>query len=204
MRRAPEPASRRLWLVGLAVLLSACSVFPQSQPLDIYRLPPPSIGDGQAAPADVSLRIARPAAGDVLSSSRIAVVPGANRLSVYEGVRWSSPVPALWRDYLLDAFHNDGRIGRLSSADEGLQADFELGGALGAFQAEYREGSPTVVIRFDARLVDTANRRILASRRFAATAQVTGEQVPEVVGAFGRAGDELAEELIEWALSQLN
>lgn len=192
-----------LWLLALSVGLGACTVLPESPPQDVYRLPPSALSPAPGDVADVSLRVARPSASDMLSSTRIAVVPEGNRFSVYQDARWSSPVPTLWRNHLLDAFHKDGRIERLSSARENLRADVELGGILQAFQTEYAGGTPEVVIRFDAHLVDAGSKRILASRRFAVTEQVAGSQVPEVVEAFGRASDNLSRELIDWTLSHV-
>jgi len=189
-------------LLLAAVAINACTILPESPPQDVFRLPPSAI-EARDGGTDMSLRIARPSAGDVLNSVRIAVVPEGNRLSVYEGVRWSSPAPVLWRDQLLDAFRKDGRVEHLSSGGEGLRADFELGGALRAFQTEYREGKPEVTIHFDARLVETGSRRIVASRRFTATEAVAGDQVPAVVETFGQATDALAAELIDWTVRHM-
>lgn len=191
----------RCWLLLVATTtLGACSVVPQSPPHDIYRLPPSSLGTGGGEPLDLSLRINRPAASDLLDSTRIVVVPEGHRLSAYQGARWSAPAPVLWRDHLLDAFHNDGRIARLSGAAERVWADVELGGTLRAFQTEYHAGGPEVVIQFDAQLVDSTGKRIIASRRFVAREAVQGAQLPAVVDAFGRASDGLARELIDWTL----
>lgn len=193
----------RVCLALVATGLSACSVLPESPPLDIYRLAPSSVGASRGEPVDISLRVARPSASELLSSTRIVVIPDGNRLSVYEGARWSSPAPILWRDHLLDAFHNDGRIARLSSSAERLQAEVELGGVLRAFQTEYRAGEPEVVIRLDAHLAGAPGKRIIASRRFVVREEVNGDQVPAVVDAFGRANDALARELIEWTLQHV-
>lgn len=196
--------ARHLWLwLPMAAGLGACSILPSAEPQDFYRLPPSSVAASQAAVVDRALRIDRPSANTLLRSTRIVVIPEGNRLSVYEGARWSSPAPSLWRDHMLDAFRNDGRVARLSRADERFQGDVELGGSLRAFQVEYREGGPEVVIQFDAHLVDIASRRIVASRRFAITERVDGEKVPAVVAAFGRACDALAGELIDWTMQHL-
>ena len=192
--------SSRLGMGLLTLMLSACSILPPAEPQDVYRLPPSSVTSDQGEGVDISLRLSRPAVNDLLARKRIVVVPEGNRLSVYQGAGWNSPTPQLWRDHLMEAFANDGRIARLSRAEERLQAEIELGGYLRAFQVEYRQGVPEVVIRFDAHLVDTGSRRILASRRFAMREPVEGEQVPAVVEAFGRAGDELAGELIDWTV----
>ena len=70
------------------------------------------------------------------------------------------------RNRLVDAFRDNGRIAGLSSDETSLQADYFLSGDLRAFQTEYENGQPVVVIRFDARLVKSSGLRIVASRRF--------------------------------------
>ncbi|MFO7594022.1 MAG: ABC-type transport auxiliary lipoprotein family protein [Pseudomonadota bacterium] len=195
----PWPSLRWGYLI-LAAGLSSCSVLPESSPHDIYRLPPSSVTASEGEGSELALRINTPSADALLSSTRIVVIPDGNRVSVYQGVRWRSPAPVLWRDHLLEAFQNDGRIVRLSSSAERLRADIEIGGILQAFQTEYRAGVPEVVIRLDARLVESTGKRILASRRFVIKEAVNSTRVPDVVAAFGRASDAMAKALIDWTL----
>jgi cholesterol transport system auxiliary component len=169
----------------------------------MYRLPPPVLTPSGDGGIDLSLRVGRPTANGLLASARIAVIPGGNTLSAYANAVWNAPVPLLWRDHILDAFHKDGRIRRLSSDSDGLQADYELGGTLRSFQIEYFNGEPRVVISLDVRLIDTTTRRILVGRRFTAVEDVSGEDVSEVVAAFGRASDAQAQEVIAWTVDLL-
>lgn len=190
------------WLMFGSIVLNACGILPEPSSFDIYRLPPSTVAASDDAAVDWGLRVSRPSSDDLLGGTRIAVLPDEHRFSVYEGARWNLPAPELLRDHLLDAFHHDGRVHKLSSDREMLQADFELGGMLRAFQVEYRDGKPEVVIRLDARLVDIRTRQILASRRFNETEPVHDEKVPQVVEAFGRAGDRLAGRIIDWTLRE--
>lgn len=92
---------------------------------------------------------------------------------------------------------------RLSADDSNLQADYELGGELQAFQSEYRSGQQVeVVIRYDARLVQGRSQRILASKRFEVRQPLSGTQVPAVVSGFGAASDQLTRQVIDWSVSQ--
>ncbi|MBI8820650.1 membrane integrity-associated transporter subunit PqiC, partial [Pseudomonas aeruginosa] len=161
--------------------------------------PPPRAAAG---PLDWSLRIARPRTSLVLESPRIAVRPQGDEISVYQGARWSDPAPALLRDRLMQAFQADGRVRGLSSDDSNLQADFELGGDLRAFQTEYPNGQATALIRYDARLVRSDDKRVIASRRFEVRQPVDGRKVPEVVSAFGKAADTLSTQVLDWTLRQ--
>ena len=92
----------------------------------------------------------------------------------------------------------------LSTDDTNLQADYELGGQLQAFQSEYRGSAVEVVIRLDARLVRGSDQRIIASRRFEVHQPVTDTKVPAVVAGFGLAGDQLNRQVVEWVVQQGN
>ena len=188
--------------VALA-LVSACSILPKPDPSDVYRL--------AAAPATVqgtqvawSLRVTKPQTSEFLDSPRIAVVPNGDLISSYANSRWSDPSPVLLRNRLLDGFQRDGRVTLLSTDDTNLQADYELGGQLQAFQSEYRGNALEVVIRFDARLVRGSDQRIIASRRFEVRQPVSDTKVPAVVAGFGLAGDQLNKQVVEWVVQQGN
>ena len=193
---------RRAALVSTLSLATACSILPQSEPVDIYRLPVSQTARS-AAPLDWSLRLNKPLASEALAGPRIAVIPQGDVISSYKGARWSDPTPMLVRNRLLDGFQRDGRVQRLSADDSNLQADYELGGELQAFQSEYRpDGAVEVVIRYDARLVQGRSQRILASKRFEVRQPLGGQQVPVVVAGFGTASDQLARQVIDWTVSQ--
>ncbi|WP_338521775.1 ABC-type transport auxiliary lipoprotein family protein [Pseudomonas batumici] len=203
MRRAPRVLRQLSLVVGLA-LSGACSILPQTDPADVYRLPTAqnSIPAPNSLPVRWSLRIAKPISSDALNSPNIAVVPQGDLISHYKASRWSDPAPVLLRNRILDAFQRDGRVRLLSTDDSNLQSDFELGGELQAFQTEYRGQAAEVVIRFDGRLVRGSDQRILASRRFEVRQPVSDKQVPGVVAGFGQAGDQLMTQLIGWAVQQ--
>jgi cholesterol transport system auxiliary component len=187
-------------LVAASLALTACSILPKADPLAVYRLPPLAAA---AAPVSASpsraLRIATPTASRSIDSERILVLPEGDVVKSYAGVRWSDPAPQLLRDRLLDAFQADGRFPRLSGDNANIAAEVELNGALLAFQTEYRNGQPKVVIVYEARLVDTSTRQQLAARRFAVVVPVAGSKVPEVVSAFGSASARLAGDVVAWA-----
>ncbi|MEN8640974.1 ABC-type transport auxiliary lipoprotein family protein [Pseudomonas sichuanensis] len=193
---------RLLALAATLSLASACSILPQTEPVDIYRLPVKQAA-GSATPASWSLRLNKPLASEALAGPRIAVIPQGDVISSYKGARWSDPVPMLVRNRLLDGFQRDGRVQRLSADDANLQADYELGGELQAFQSEYRaKDQVEVVIRYDARLVQGRSQRILASKRFEVRQPLASTQVPSAVAGFGAASDQLARQVIDWTVSQ--
>jgi cholesterol transport system auxiliary component len=178
---------------------------PKPEPVDVYLLP---VSRDAARPADTalrtwSLRIARPDSSGQLLGQRILVIPEPNRVSVYQGANWHEPAALLLRNRFFDAFRADGRINALSTEEMRTYADFELASELAAFHSEYRqEGKPPeVLIKLDARVIDTASRRIVASRAFEVREAAADGAVPTVVAAFGRAADQLCADLVAWAIA---
>ncbi|MBE7374311.1 ABC-type transport auxiliary lipoprotein family protein [Pseudomonas lopnurensis] len=195
-RRVPI---RYLVLPILLGLLSGCTLLPEAEPIRVFLLPTGDVAAASSAPQlDRTLRIHTPQASRVLAGPRIAVVPEGNQISSYQGARWSDAAPTLLRDRLIEAFRQSGQLGAVSSEDGGLQADLALLSDLRAFQSEYVEGTPQVVIRLDAQLASTADQRILASRRFEIRQPSAGTQLENVVSAFGQASDELSRQLLAW------
>lgn len=184
-------------------LVSACSILPKPDPSDVYRLASTQPAS-QGTPVSWSLRVTKPQTSEFLDSPRIAVVPDGNLISNYANSRWSDPAPVLLRNRLLDGFQRDGRVTLLSTDETNLQADYELGGQLQAFQSEYRGKAVEVVIRLDARLVRGRDQRIIASRRFEVRQPVSDTKVPAVVAAFGQAGDQLNKQVVDWVVQQGN
>lgn len=188
--------------VALA-LVSACSILPKPDPSDVYRLVSAQ-PTTQGAPVSWSLRVSKPQTSEFLDSPRIAVVPHGNLISSYASSRWSDPTPVLLRNRFIDGFQRDGRVTLLSTDETNLQADYELGGQLQAFQSEYRGTAVQVVIRLDARLVRGSDQRIIASRRFEVRQPVSDTKVPAVVEGFGQAGDQLNKQVVDWVVAQGN
>lgn len=192
---------KRLSLLLAAGLLGACSILPQSEPLDIYLLPAAAL-PARTHAVDWSLRISTPSSGELLDGTRIVVLPEPGRINTYQGARWSERTPQLMRQRLLDAFQDDARVKALSTEDQHLQADLELVSELRSFQSQYRDGRPEALIQLDVRLVDVRAQRILASRRFSVSQAAGDTSVAAVVAAFGQAGDQLSRELVDWTLHE--
>ncbi|RWW90790.1 hypothetical protein BHE74_00000986 [Ensete ventricosum] len=185
------------------VLISACSILPKPDPSDVYRLASAQT-TGQGTPVAWSLRVNKPQSSEFLDSPRIAVVPNGDLISSYANSRWSDPSPVLLRNRFMDGFQRDGRVTLLSTDESNLQADYELGGQLQAFQSEYHGAAVEVVIRLDARLVRGSDQRIIASRRFEVRQPVSDTKVPAVVAGFGAAGDQLNKQVVDWVVQQGN
>ena len=194
----------RLALFAGFTLISACSILPQSEPSDVYRLPTAQApaSASSAATQSWSLRLNKLQASEALNRPTIAVIPQGDVISSYKGSRWSDPAPVLVRNRLLDGFQRDGRVTLLSTDDSNFAADLELGGNLQAFQTEYQGTQASVLVRVDAVLVRGYDQRILASRRFEERQSLNDVQVPAVVAGFGQASDRLTAKVVAWAVDQ--
>jgi cholesterol transport system auxiliary component len=192
-----------LFAAGIS-LISACSILPQAEPSDVYRLPAVQApaAASSAATQHWSLRLNKLQASEALNRPTIAVIPQGDVISSYKGSRWSDPAPVLVRNRLLDGFARDGRVTLLSTDDSNFAADLELGGNLQAFQTEYQGTQASVVVRVDALLVRGYDQRILASRRFEERQPLSDVQVPAVVAGFGQASDRLTAKVVAWAVDQ--
>jgi len=186
----------------LTALLSACSLLPEREANDIYRLPStlPAVSAISPGAVNWSLRVLQPTSGAQLAGRRIVVIPDDHVLSVYQGAAWADTAPRMIRERLVDAARADGRIATVSSDERSLHADLELDTDLRAFHSEYRNGRPEAVIRLDARLVRSDTRRIIASRSFETREAAADTALPAVVSAFGSAADRIALEIADWTV----
>lgn len=197
---------RHLLFSGFMLLLSACSLLPESRSVDIYTLPAnrTEINTTPDTPQlDWSVRVVTPYANQTLDSNRIAVIPEANQISTYKDARWSDRVPVLLRERLIDALRSDGRIKTVISDNTLLAADAELLSDLYAFQSEYRNGVPEIYVRLDVQLIQQKTRKVLASRRFEIRSASQSTDIKSVVRTFGSACDRLTPELTAWTVSIL-
>ncbi|CAI1010495.1 ABC-type transport auxiliary lipoprotein family protein [Serratia fonticola] len=190
-------------LVLVAVMpLAACTILPPSPVQQVFLLPalPTAVDGGPASKQTV--RIVQPNSNQFLNGTRIAVQPQGSEITSFSGSRWSDPAPLLLRNRLIQEFRTDGHFRSVSSDDDNLQADLELGGDLVSFQGVYNGQQGEVVIRFDARLVRTSDREAIANRSFVVREPIHGTSMDNVVQAFGLASDKLAAQTLAWARQQ--
>lgn len=190
-------------LVLVAVMpLAACTILPPSPVQQVFLLPalPTAVDGGPASKQTV--RIVQPNSNQFLNGTRIAVQPQGSEITSFSGSRWSDPAPLLLRNRLIQEFRTNGHFRAVSSDDDNLQADLELGGDLVSFQGVYNGQQGEVVIRFDARLVRTSDREAIANRSFVVREPIHGTSMDNVVQAFGLASDKLAAQTLTWARQQ--
>ncbi len=186
-------------------LICACSILPSSAPVNIYQLPQPTFKQTTSQQVkNIALRINLPNTNLQINSQRIIVLPEPNLVSSYQGSRWNDVAPNILKDRIISGFISDGRIKSVNSGDSGLYADLEIDSYLQSFQTEYVSGSPQVVIRYEAKLVNPNTRKVVSSRRFEIIEIPAGVNVPQIISAFGQATDKLNNQLIEWTIKNVD
>lgn len=189
-----------LW--AASSLLAACSVLPKREAVQIWQPEEAAIA-APATTADFSLRVDAPNITGILDQTGIVVMPGPGQISTYKGARWSESPALLIRHRLVDAFMA-AKLRAVTTDDDHFASDYTLSGNLRAFQSEYRNGSPVVVVRFDAQLRRGGARNLLATRSFVITQDPSGVDVPQIVAAVGAADDQLAQQVVAWTIEVAN
>ncbi|HDZ49077.1 hypothetical protein LCGC14_0294150 [marine sediment metagenome] len=190
-------------LVTAALLFSAgCSILPESDPATLYRLPASDLPATAISSNSTSQRlgIADPEAGHLLSSNRIVVYPERNVVNVYQGARWHEDAPDLVKARLIAGLQQSQLFAGVGS--DRLPHDLLLLSELRHFQSDYVTTPPTVKMQLDVQLVGPQNRTPLAAMNFTTSAQASSVEIADVVDAFGRASDELTEQLAAWLAQQ--
>lgn len=200
--RMLQRSALTLLLLAVGGALSACTLFPSKEPMQVYQLPEPSTAPANTQAQRHSLRISTPQANKTLNSTRVLVVPQTQQISAYGEARWSDTPPTLLRDYLITAFRQSDRLSAVIDEGSRVRADFELVSDLRAFQSEYRDGQPEAVIQLEAQLVRSSAQEVVASRRFEVRVPSDRTEVSSVVRAFGQASEKLSEALITWSLEK--
>ncbi|HVX06249.1 MAG TPA: ABC-type transport auxiliary lipoprotein family protein [Rhodanobacteraceae bacterium] len=185
-----------------ATLLAACSVLPKREAVQIWQPEEAAIA-APATTADFSLRVDAPNTSGPLDGTGIVVMPEPGQVSTYKGARWSESPALLIRHRLVDAFMA-ANLPAVTTDDDHFASDYSLSGNLRGFQSEYRNGSPVVVVRFDAQLRRGGARDLLATHSFVVTQNPAGVDVPQIVAAFGAADDALAQQVVAWTLELAN
>lgn len=185
-----------------ASLLAGCSILPTKAPVQVWQPEEAAIA-APAAAADFSLRVDAANTTGPLDGTGIVVMPAPGQVSTYKGARWSEAPALLIRHRLVDAFMA-AKLPAVTTDDDHFASDYSLSGNLRAFQTEYRNGSPVVVVRFDAQLRRGGARNLLATRSFVITQNPSGVDVPQIVAAFGAADDALAQQVVAWTLGVAN
>lgn len=189
-------------------LLSACgaisSLSAAGEELDAYTLSP-ATGTAAAPSGRRHLVVELPSAPGAVATDRILIKPLPYQAQYLPGSRWSEPTPALVQTLLVASFQNIGGFRLVSRTGAGLMPDYTLMTELQEFQAEPGDAGPdqvTVRVGMMMTIIRETDRRIVASRRFAATEVVASDATGDIVGGFDRVVQRLMAEAVAWTVQQ--
>lgn len=196
-----------LFSLALSVL-SGCSavsaISNAGTEMDAYTLSAPA-GGATRATGTRHLVVELPTSAGALASDRILIKPIPYQAQYLPGGRWSEPAPALVQTLLVATFQNMGGFRLVGRNGAGLMPDATLMTELQAFQAEPSGPAPapiTVRISVMMTLIGETDRRIIATRRFEATADVLSDDTGAIVAGFDRAMQTILREAVIWTVDQ--
>lgn len=195
----------RLALITLILsLLGACSILPDSPQLNHYELPATSLQPAGDKPAPYTLQLLTPYANRTLNTQRILVNPEGYELRAYQGAAWIDNTPSLLRDRLAQALLETELVQAITFAGESGSPNLVLQIHLYRFQVHYDEGVPTVHIQLNAQLIARQTGKILTVQPIYVKQAVTdGTDLAQVIPAFGKAADEVSQNMTQWLYQSL-
>ena len=185
----------------LVTLLTGCSVFPESTPAQLYRLPAPSFDASLAPSQQQVVEIQAPTATRLLASDRIVVWPDDQEVSVYADSRWFDNAPVMLQHQWKEALIATG-IAQTAGPNE-PHIDVRLATELRDFHIAYLDGTPTAIMQLQVTLFDATSGQRLASEQLSSRQEAASGDIPAAVMALGNASEQVAREMMRWLARQL-
>lgn len=199
------------WIIPLVLssaLLSGCgalsSLSKAGAELDAYTLtaatsPEPPAGGRR------HLIVELPTAAGALETDRILIKPLPYQAQYLPDGRWSEPAPELVQTLLIASFQNLGGFALVGRTGNGLIPDYTLMTEVQAFQVEPLSAQPgafDVKVSLMLTLIRESDRRIVASRRLAASETLGSDDTQALVAAFDRVLQVVLRDAVRWTAGQ--
>ena len=205
---------KRILLLGLIGLtLAACvgSLFKNKiAPPTMYALsatPKSALDDppGAAASNAVDLAVLKPRVRTGLDTDRIAALYPDRRMDYFADVRWTGPLDEVLQDLAVQEFHANAALRNVSADASVFASTYWLEIEVIDFQAEYPPagGAPTVHVLLQARLGNSADRRVLARFEPEVREAAADNRMSAIVNAYNRAADKALAEIAASAAQAL-
>lgn len=202
----------RILLLGLISLtLAACigSLFKNKiAPPTMYMLaatPKSAAADPPRNTLPTDVAVLRPRVRAGLDTDRIAALYPDRRMDYFADVRWSGPLDEVLQDLAVQEFHANPRTSNVSADASVFASTYWLEIEVIDFQAEYSPagGAPTVHVLLQARLGNSADRRILARFEPDVHEAAADNRMSAIVDAYNRAADKALAEIAAGAAQAL-
>jgi cholesterol transport system auxiliary component len=191
--------------LGTSLALAGCSSLlggGERAPTTIYSPQVRVTPDAGWPSVPASIVVSKPSAARVLDSSRIAVRPTPDELQVYHGAAWAQSATDMLQDAVVRTLEDSGKTTGTGSTDSGIRGTYKLVMDVRHFEADYAGGAtPSAVLIVNAKLVQSANQSVAASRTFNVTQPASGTGTAQVVQAFDQALSQLTTQIVGWTLT---
>ena len=190
-----------------ALLLSGCSILPEAEPVDVYRLSAPAVDGGptQRVFGAPTVMVSLPSASRTVGGDNIMVGRPDGSMAAVAGVRWAASARNLMQDYIVETFEAAAPTLAPLRPGDGISGDFDLAIDLRQFQAEYDQGpeaAPLVHVSAGARLISAA-RELEGSTVLSSDVRASGNTMREIIAAFETATASVASELAAWTVERV-
>jgi cholesterol transport system auxiliary component len=199
---------RPLLFALLLPLLAGCgalgAISDASAPKEAYTLSAPGL-ETPVAGGGSHLVVELPTSAGAVATDRIQIKPVAYQAQYLPDGAWAEPAPTLIQTLLVTSFQNIGGFRLVGRSGAGLMPDYTLMTELQEFHAEPAGATPApLTIRISAMmsLIRESDRRIVATRRFTATAQVVSDDTDSIVRGFDSAMQPLLRDVVDWTRAQ--
>lgn len=201
MRLTPQRLAAGLAAVAAVALTGCVSLFPKSEPAQLYRFGPTGVTAGVAGPGTVPLGLAMIDFSAAASGDRILTVTGSE-VAYIAGARWATPARTMFAENLRQSFGRGARVVSLIDRSEMRSTNLLLHVDVSAFEVRYENGrgaAPVAVVSFDAKIVRYPDRSVVAQRTFEARQPASDNRVGAIVQALDAANGQAVGELVSWS-----
>lgn len=198
-----QAMTRGAMLVAATSVLAGCiSLFPKTDPAQLYRFGATTPQLQEIAPGEPSFGVLLMATGfdRAAASDRILTVTGTHAAYIKDA-RWVTSSAALFDSAVQRTFDADPGPARLVDRAEIARIDYVLKLDVRTFEARYDRGqavAPTIVVEVHAALDRTHDRTVVGDQSFKASVTASENRVGAIVEAFDQAVARVLGEVVAW------
>jgi cholesterol transport system auxiliary component len=200
---SPLNAVGSLLMVAASCLLTGCiSVFPQSDPAQLYRfgIHPPEVQRTASAEPVFNVYLGQTGFDSAAAGDRILTVSGTQAAFIKDA-RWVTSSEDLFDSALHHAFEAEKGPARLVGAGDIARADSMLKLDVRAFEVRYSDDQsapPVIVVEVQATLTRTGDQTVVADRGFKISLAAGDNRVSAITEAFDQVVTQILGKLVSW------
>ena len=198
-----KPLLRSALVAASAAALASCvTVFPESEPAQLYRFGTAAAPLDDVAPPAGHVGVLKSQTGfaRAISGDKILTITGDKAAYIAEA-RWVAPASVLFDEAVAHAFDENSGSARLVVRGEASRSAYRLRLDVRSFEAVYDQGqrrAPTIVVRMRAVLTHTSDRALAGEQLFEVRVKADTNRVSSIVDAFDEATAEAVSQLVAW------